>query len=64
MNNIHSDKDTLADAPEHVQLAVDFIHMLESNNIESQIALDALLIVIDDLKRKIGISQTSPRLPQ
>ena len=44
----------LADAPAQIQLAVDFIHMLESNNIEPQLALDALLIVVDDLKQKLS----------
>ena len=44
----------LADAPAHIQLAVDFIHLLESNNIEPQLALDALQIVIDDVKIKIN----------
>lgn len=45
---------TLDDAPEHVQLAVDLIMLLESNNIEPSIALEALELVKADLQNKIA----------
>lgn len=43
---------TLATAPQEVQLAVDLIMLLESNNIDSNIALKALDIVKADLENK------------
>ena len=42
---------SLENAPEHIQLAVDLIHLFESNNIDKQTAIAALEIVISDLKR-------------
>ena len=44
----------LDDAPEHVQLAVDLIMLLESNNIEPSLALEALELVKADLQNKIA----------
>ena len=44
----------LDDAPEHVQLAVDLIMLLESNNIEPSLALEALELVKADLQNKIS----------
>lgn len=41
-------------APDHVKLAVDLIELLESNDIEPQVAVDALTIVLRDFKGKIA----------
>lgn len=42
----------LADAPKQVQLAVDLIQLLEENQVEVCVALEALEIVLSDFKRK------------
>ncbi|WP_035386904.1 pleiotropic regulatory protein RsmS [Ferrimonas senticii] len=42
----------LASAPQHVQLAVDLIYLLESNDVDPQVALQALEIVQKDLQRR------------
>lgn len=39
----------LSQAPLHVQLAVDLIYLLESNNVDPGTALEALKIVEQDL---------------
>lgn len=44
---------SLEDAPKHIQLAVDLIELLEQNEIDPQLALDALAIVTDDCQRKV-----------
>lgn len=44
---------SLSSAPEDVQLAVDLIYLLESNDIKPEIALAALEIVKKDLESKI-----------
>lgn len=44
---------SLSDAPEEIQLAVDLIYLLESNEIKPEIALAALEIVKKDLESKI-----------
>jgi hypothetical protein len=43
---------SLADAPQSIKLAVDLIQVLEENQIETDVALQALDIVIEDFKRK------------
>ena len=40
-------------APEHVKLAVDLIMLLEQNDINPQVAIDALDIVKQDYQRKL-----------
>ncbi|WP_037410964.1 MULTISPECIES: pleiotropic regulatory protein RsmS [Shewanella] len=44
----------LANATKEVQLAVDLIFLLESNNIDPEVALAALEIVKQDLQAKCG----------
>lgn len=44
----------LEQAPEHIKLAVDLIYLLESNEIEIDTAIEALNIVLQDLKQKKG----------
>lgn len=44
----------LDSAPEEIKLAVDLIYLLESNEIDPSIALEALKIVEADLIRKLG----------
>lgn len=48
---------SLEQAPKEVQLAVDIIYLLESNNIEPQIALAALKIIEQDLLRQLKFNQ-------
>ncbi|PMH44983.1 primosomal protein [Vibrio sp. 10N.286.49.B3] len=43
----------LDDAPQEIKLAVDLIYLLESNEIDPQVALNALKIVQNDLESKI-----------
>ncbi|ANP64188.1 MULTISPECIES: pleiotropic regulatory protein RsmS [Vibrio] len=43
----------LDDAPEEIKLAVDLIYLLESNEIDPEIALNALKIVQNDLENKL-----------
>lgn len=43
----------LNDAPEEIKLAVDLIYLLESNEIDPEVALNALKIVQNDLENKL-----------
>jgi len=43
---------SLADAPPSIKLAVDLIELLEENQIEIEVAIEALEIVINDYKNK------------
>ncbi|MBS9919425.1 pleiotropic regulatory protein RsmS [Vibrio alginolyticus] len=43
----------LDDAPEENKLAVDLIYLLESNEIDPEVALNALKIVQNDLENKL-----------
>lgn len=45
-------KNSPADAPQAVHLAVDLIQLLEENQIDNQMAVDALEIVLKDFKNK------------
>ncbi|GAB3004365.1 YbaM family protein [Psychrosphaera aestuarii] len=53
MSDIEVAENPLANAPEHVQLAVDLIMLLENNNVDNHIALQAIEIVKADLLRKV-----------
>ncbi|TKB51494.1 DUF2496 domain-containing protein [Ferrimonas sediminicola] len=44
---------SLEDAPQEIKLAVDLIYLLESNDIDPAMALRALAIVEQDLRRKL-----------
>lgn len=44
----------LEQAPEDIKLAVDLIFLLESNDIDPEVALKALEIVRNDLLRKVA----------
>lgn len=46
---------SLKDAPEHIQLAVDLIELLETNNIEPLTAKKALEIVLRDYEGKLEL---------
>ncbi len=46
-------KSPLEDAPEEIKLAVDLIYLLETNEIEPEIALKAIKIVQSDLENKL-----------
>ncbi|WP_240435510.1 pleiotropic regulatory protein RsmS [Photobacterium salinisoli] len=46
-------KHSLTDAPKEVQLAVDLIYLLETNNVDPELALAALEIVKTDLQAKV-----------
>ncbi|NRA22785.1 MAG: YbaM family protein [Oceanospirillaceae bacterium] len=45
-------KPTLAQAPDHIKLAVDLIQMLEDANIDPSTSIAALEIVLQDVRRK------------
>ncbi|ETX11234.1 hypothetical protein MUS1_10520 [Marinomonas ushuaiensis DSM 15871] len=45
---------SLEEAPAHVQLAVDLIELLEANEIETHIAIEALKIVLSDFEGKLN----------
>ncbi|BDR14043.1 pleiotropic regulatory protein RsmS [Vibrio sp. STUT-A11] len=47
----------LDDAPDDVKLAVDLIYLLESNEVDPEVALSALKIVQLDLKNKLKSKQ-------
>lgn len=49
----------LQDAPESVQLAVDLIYLLETNEIEPHIVLEALEIVRQDYEQKSHLKTMS-----
>jgi|GEM_PF-525154 len=49
-----SDLSTLEQAAPHIQLAVDLIQLLESNQVDDQLAIDALEVVLSDFKRKVA----------
>lgn len=44
---------SLETAPAHIKLAVDLIQLLEENNLEPQVVLDALAIVEQDYRHKL-----------
>jgi hypothetical protein len=48
-----SNETGLDSAPEEIKLAVDLIFLLESNEIDPKVALEALEIVKGDLLKKI-----------
>ncbi|EIU6867364.1 pleiotropic regulatory protein RsmS [Vibrio parahaemolyticus] len=43
----------LDDAPEEIKLAVDLIYLLETNEIDPEVAIKALKIVRTDLENKL-----------
>ncbi|MEJ2762706.1 pleiotropic regulatory protein RsmS [Photobacterium sp. MCCC 1A19761] len=43
---------SLDDAPEDIKLAVDLIYLLETHEIEPDIAISALEMVLQDMKKK------------
>ncbi|WP_018694022.1 pleiotropic regulatory protein RsmS [Algicola sagamiensis] len=48
--------DSLDNAPEHIQLAVDLIMLLEQHDLSPQTVLDALEIVKSDFQQKLAIN--------
>jgi hypothetical protein len=50
---------SLETAPKHIQLAVDLIQLLEENQIEPKLALQALAIVTDDYENKLAQQTTA-----
>lgn len=42
----------LDNAPDEIKLAVDLIYLLESNNVDNDVAIKALEIVLSDFKKK------------
>jgi hypothetical protein len=44
----------LTEAPQHIQLAVDLIYLLESNEIAPEVALEAIKVVERDLLQKMA----------
>ncbi len=50
-----SNQHTLDNAPEEIKLAVDLIYLLETNDIDTKVALAALEIVKNDLESKLEL---------
>ncbi|SFC30097.1 DUF2496 domain-containing protein [Pseudoalteromonas denitrificans] len=46
-------KSSLESAPKHIKLAIDLIMLLEQEELESQVVLDALEVVTKDFKKKV-----------
>ena len=46
-------KPNLDNAPEHIKLAIDLIMLLEQEELDSQVVLDALEVVKSDYKKKL-----------
>ncbi len=42
-------------APEEIKLAVDLIYLLESNEVDPAVALQAINIVKQDLEKRVGL---------
>jgi DNA-binding protein len=60
MNSKEKEKEsTLKDAPKEIQLAVDLIELLETNEIDNQVAIKALKIVLSDVENKLNYTQTT-----
>ncbi len=57
-DNSTTAKTGLDDASDDIKLAVDLIYLLESHEIEPDVALAALEIVKQDLQRKQGKANT------
>lgn len=51
MNDISKE---LENAPAEIKLAIDLIYLLETNEVEPEVALKALAIVEKDLKAKVS----------
>ncbi|WP_194435333.1 pleiotropic regulatory protein RsmS [Vibrio fluminensis] len=49
-----STANSLDNAPDEIKLAVDLIYLLESNEVDPQIALKAIKIVKNDLEAKLA----------
>ena len=58
MSKAKNNKVSLADAPKPVQLAVDLIQLLEENQIETEMAIEALEIVLNDFQKKQKLKVT------
>ncbi|NQZ31477.1 MAG: YbaM family protein [Oceanospirillaceae bacterium] len=52
---------TLEQAPDHIKLAVDLIQMLEDANISPSTSIQALEIVLQDMRRRLS-SASAPEL--
>lgn len=55
---------SLKGAPEHIQLAVDLIELLETNNIEPLTAKKALEIVLRDYEDKLKLPDAAIDKPE
>lgn len=49
----------LENAPDEIKLAVDLIYLLESNQVDPKVALEAIKIVLADLESKLNSSDTA-----
>ncbi|MEZ8760620.1 pleiotropic regulatory protein RsmS [Vibrio splendidus] len=56
--NTDNTSSPLDNAPEEVKLAVDLIYLLESNEIDPKVALEAIKIVQQDLQAKLASDVT------
>ncbi|MFT6985936.1 MAG: hypothetical protein ACJAT7_001757 [Psychromonas sp.] len=56
MSKQKNNRSSLSDAPKALQIAVDLIQLLEENQIETSVAIEALDIVLKDFKTKQKLS--------
>ncbi|MCC4860302.1 pleiotropic regulatory protein RsmS [Vibrio splendidus] len=61
--NTDNTSSPLDNAPEEVKLAVDLIYLLESNEIDPKVALEAIKIVQQDLQAKLASSIQDSHAP-
>lgn len=52
MTEQHNTPPSLDDAPADIKLAVDLIYLLETNEVEPDVAISALEMVLQDMKNK------------
>lgn len=53
MNEQKNSRIDLSQAPKSVQLAIDLIQLLEENQIQPELAIEALQIVLNDFQKKL-----------
>lgn len=50
---------SLTQAPQHIQLAVDLIELLETNQVADDVAIKALALVLQDYQNKVNKAENT-----
>lgn len=50
---------SLTQAPQHIQLAVDLIELLETNQVADDVAIKALTLVLQDYQNKVNKAENT-----